>query len=84
VQGAVVFVLLAVGAATQVALSQLRSRLVVLTGLGLFLVALRAHLRHRSTTGEARRRIRATYLDYARYYLSALEGNLPTEPGPQL
>jgi MFS family permease len=32
--------LLAVGAATQVAVSRLRSRLVVLAGLGLFLVAL--------------------------------------------
>jgi myo-inositol catabolism protein IolC len=45
---------------------------------------LRAHLRHLSTAGEARRRIRATYLDYARYYLTAREGNLPTEPDPQL
>jgi MFS family permease len=40
VQGGVVFLLLAVGAATQVAVSRLRSRLVVLAGLGLFLVAL--------------------------------------------
>ncbi len=40
VQGAVVFLLLAVGAATQVVVSRLRSRLVVLAGLGLFLVGL--------------------------------------------
>jgi MFS family permease len=40
VQGAVVFLLLAVGAAAQVAVSRLRSRLVMLAGLGLFLVAL--------------------------------------------
>jgi MFS family permease len=40
VQGAVVFLLLAVATATQVALARLRSRLVVLAGLGLFLVAL--------------------------------------------
>jgi 5-dehydro-2-deoxygluconokinase len=41
---------------------------------------LRAHLRHLSTAGEARRRIRAVYLDYARYYLRAREGTLPAEP----
>jgi MFS family permease len=40
VQGAVVFLLLAVGAVTQVALSRLRSRLVILAGLSLFLAAL--------------------------------------------
>jgi len=40
VQGAVVFLLLAVGAVTQVALSRLPDRRVVLAGLGLFLVAL--------------------------------------------
>ena len=40
VQGAVVFLLLAVGTVTQVALSRLRSRRVVLAGLVLFLVAL--------------------------------------------
>jgi hypothetical protein len=31
---------------------------------------LRARLRHLPTAGEARRRIRATYLDCARYYLT--------------
>jgi myo-inositol catabolism protein IolC len=41
---------------------------------------LRAHLRHLSTAGETRRRIRAVYLDYARYYLGAREGTLPAEP----
>jgi myo-inositol catabolism protein IolC len=41
---------------------------------------LRAHLRHLSTAGETRRRIRAVYLDYARYYLRAREGTLPAEP----
>jgi hypothetical protein len=40
VQGAVVFLLLAVAAATQVAVSRLRSSRVVLAGLGAFLVAL--------------------------------------------
>ncbi len=40
VQGAVVFLLLAAAAATQVAVSRLRSGLVVLAGLGAFLVAL--------------------------------------------
>jgi MFS family permease len=40
VQGAVVFLLFAVAAVTQVALSRLLSRRVVLPGLGLFLVAL--------------------------------------------
>jgi myo-inositol catabolism protein IolC len=44
---------------------------------------LRAHLRHYCTAGEARRRITATYLNYARYYLSAREGTL-TEPEPVL
>ena len=38
---------------------------------------LRGHLRHLSTAGEARRRIRAAYLDYARYYLKAREGRCP-------
>ena len=41
---------------------------------------LRGHLRHLSTAREARRRIRAAYLDYARYYLKAREGMLPAEP----
>jgi myo-inositol catabolism protein IolC len=45
---------------------------------------LRVHLRHLSTAGEARRRIRAAYLDYARYYLKAREGTLPAEPDPVL
>ena len=45
---------------------------------------LRVHLRHLSTAGEARRRIRAAYLDYARYYLKAREGMLPAEPDPVL
>ncbi len=45
---------------------------------------LRAHLRHLSTTGEARRRIRAAYLDYARYYLKARDGMLPAEPDSAL
>ncbi len=40
IQGAVVFLLLAVGAITQVALSRLRSSRVILAGLSLFLVAL--------------------------------------------
>ena len=40
VQGAVVFLLLAVGAVTQVALSRLRSRRVILASLSLFLAAL--------------------------------------------
>jgi myo-inositol catabolism protein IolC len=45
---------------------------------------LRTHLRHLSTAGEARRRIRAVYLDYARHYLKAREGILPAEPDPVL
>jgi myo-inositol catabolism protein IolC len=45
---------------------------------------LRAHLRHLSTAGEARRRIRAAYADYARYYLKARDGMLPAEPDPVL
>jgi MFS family permease len=40
VQGAVVFLLLAVGTVTQVVLFRFNSRLVVMTGLGLFLVGL--------------------------------------------
>ena len=42
---------------------------------------LRGHL---STAGEARHRIRAAYLDYARYYLKAREGTLPEEPDSAL
>ena len=45
---------------------------------------LRAHLRHMNTAGEARRRIRNVYLDYARHYLKAREGMLPAEPDPVL
>jgi myo-inositol catabolism protein IolC len=43
---------------------------------------LRTHLRHRSTAGEARRRIRDDYVECARYYLKAREGILPAEPDP--
>jgi myo-inositol catabolism protein IolC len=42
---------------------------------------LHARLHHFCTTGEARRRIANTYLNYARYYLRAREGTL-TEPEP--
>jgi myo-inositol catabolism protein IolC len=45
---------------------------------------LHAHLHHLSTAGEARRRIRAAYLDYARYYPKARDGTLPGEPDPVL
>jgi myo-inositol catabolism protein IolC len=45
---------------------------------------LRAHLRHLSTAGKARHRIRDAYLDYARYYLQAREGTLPAETDPVL
>jgi myo-inositol catabolism protein IolC len=45
---------------------------------------LRAHLRHINTAGEARRRIRNVYLDYARHYLKAREGMLSAEPDPVL
>jgi myo-inositol catabolism protein IolC len=41
---------------------------------------LHAHLRHINTAGEARRRIRNAYLDYARYYLKARDGMLPADP----
>jgi myo-inositol catabolism protein IolC len=44
---------------------------------------LHARLHHFCTTGEARRRIANTYLNYARYYLRAREGTL-TEPDPVL
>jgi myo-inositol catabolism protein IolC len=53
-------------------------------GSGIWRDPLRAHLRHLSTAGEARRRIRAAYLDYGRYYLKAREGMLPAEPDPVL
>jgi myo-inositol catabolism protein IolC len=45
---------------------------------------LHAHLHHINTAGEARRRIRNAYLDYARYYLKARDGMLPAEPDPML
>jgi myo-inositol catabolism protein IolC len=41
---------------------------------------LRRHLRHLSTAGEARRRIRDDYVECARYYLKARDGMLPAEP----
>jgi myo-inositol catabolism protein IolC len=41
---------------------------------------LHAHLRHFNTAGEARRRVKNAYLDYARYYLKAREGMLPADP----
>jgi myo-inositol catabolism protein IolC len=45
---------------------------------------LHAHLHHINTAGEARRRIKNAYLDYARYYLKARDGMLPAEPDPVL
>jgi myo-inositol catabolism protein IolC len=45
---------------------------------------LRGHLHHHYTAGEARRRIRDAYLDYAFYYLKAREGTLPADPDPAL
>jgi myo-inositol catabolism protein IolC len=45
---------------------------------------LQAHLRHHCTAGQARRRIRAAYLDYVSYYLSAREGVLAGERDPVL
>jgi myo-inositol catabolism protein IolC len=53
-------------------------------GRGMWWDPLRAHLRHLPTAGEAWRRIRATYLDYARYYLESREGTLPAEPDTAL
>jgi myo-inositol catabolism protein IolC len=53
-------------------------------GRGIWWAPLHAHLRHINTAGEARRRIRAAYLDYAGYYLRAREGKLPAEPDPVL
>jgi len=41
---------------------------------------LRAHLHHEATAAEARRRITAAYLDYARYYLDAREGERDPRP----
>jgi 5-dehydro-2-deoxygluconokinase len=45
--------------------------------------ALHAHLHHRDTVGEARRRITDAYRDYALYYLKARDGMLTDEPGPE-
>ncbi len=45
--------------------------------------ALHAHLHHRSTEAETRRRITAAYLDFARYYLDAREGELDSRPEPE-
>jgi 5-dehydro-2-deoxygluconokinase len=39
--------------------------------------ALHAQLHHRSTAGEARRRITRAYLDFVTYYLEARDGRLP-------
>lgn len=44
---------------------------------------LHARLHHRSTAREARSRIASTYLDFARYYLEAREGELGSRPGPE-
>jgi hypothetical protein len=49
-------------------------------GRGIWWDPLHAHLRRLCTAGDARRRITNTYLRYARYYLSAQEGTLATEP----
>lgn len=53
-------------------------------GRGIWRDPLRAHLHHLSTAGEARRRIRAAYLDYADYYRQARDGMLPAGPDPVL
>jgi myo-inositol catabolism protein IolC len=53
-------------------------------GRGIWWAPLHAHLRHLSTAGATRRRIRGTYLYYARYYLKAREGMLPAERDPEL
>jgi 5-dehydro-2-deoxygluconokinase len=53
-------------------------------GRGIWWDPLRAHLRHLSTAGEARRRIRAAFLDYADYYLQARDGTLSDGPDPVL
>jgi 5-dehydro-2-deoxygluconokinase len=45
--------------------------------------ALHAHLHHRCTAAEARNRISENYYEYARYYLSALEGELASPPDPE-
>jgi myo-inositol catabolism protein IolC len=53
-------------------------------GPGIWRAPLHARLRHLSTAGEARRRIRAAYLDHARYYLKARDGMLGAEADPVL
>jgi myo-inositol catabolism protein IolC len=53
-------------------------------GPSIWWAPLHAHLRRINTAGDARRRIRAAYLDHARYYLKAREGMLPAEPDPVL
>ena len=45
--------------------------------------ALHAHLHHHSTAGEAQRRICAAYLDFARYFVSARNGTLSSNPDPE-
>ena len=49
-------------------------------GRGIWWDPLHVYLRRLCTAGDARRRITNTYLRYARYYLSAREGTLATEP----
>jgi myo-inositol catabolism protein IolC len=44
---------------------------------------LHAHLHHLGTAGEARSRITAAYLDYARYYLAARDGTLTGAADPE-
>jgi myo-inositol catabolism protein IolC len=51
-------------------------------GRSIWWAPLRSHLRHLSTAGEARRRIRDDYVECARYYLNAREGTLPADPDP--
>lgn len=45
--------------------------------------ALHAHLRHHRTANEARRHIRNTYLDFARFYMDARTGELHDDLDPQ-
>jgi hypothetical protein len=51
-------------------------------GQSIWWASLRSHLRHLSTVGETRRRIRDDYVECARYYLQAREGTLPADPDP--
>jgi myo-inositol catabolism protein IolC len=44
--------------------------------------ALHAHLHHRRTANEARRRIRDAYLDFARFYVDARSGDLVDDLDP--